>query len=116
MSVLETAAERAAAASPLWASALLPEPRGEARGFRTAVQARRNHVTNVAARTDPRGRAYFWIDEAQDDWQPPDGSDYQAVMDGYVAVTPLHPDLTAHAQLRHVEAFGLNETIASGKS
>ena len=31
MSVLETVAERAAAASPLWAAALLPEPRGDLR-------------------------------------------------------------------------------------
>jgi 5'-nucleotidase len=91
-------------------------PAGPIRGYRTAVQARRNHVTAVTARLDPRGREYYWIDEAQDDWQPHDGSDYQAVMDGYVAVTPLHPDLTAHAQLRHVEAFGLNETIASANS
>ena len=31
MTVLETVAERAAEASPLWASALLPEPRGDLR-------------------------------------------------------------------------------------
>jgi 5'-nucleotidase len=82
-------------------------PSGPIRGYRTAVQARRNHVTSVSARVDPRGREYYWIDEAQDDWQPHDRSDYQAVIDGYVAVTPLHPDLTAHAQLRHVQAMGL---------
>jgi 5'-nucleotidase len=82
-------------------------PRGPIRGYRTAVQARRNHVTSVSARVDPRGREYYWIDEAQDDWQPHDQSDHQAVIDGYVAVTPLHPDLTAHAQLGHVEAMGL---------
>ena len=54
-----------------------------------------------------RSRAYYWIDEAQDDWQPHDDSDYQAVVNGLVAVTPLHPDLTAHAQLRRLEALGL---------
>jgi len=87
-------------------------PRGPIRGFRTAVQARRNHVTSVSARVDPRGREYYWIDEAEDDWQPHDQSDYQAVIDGYVAVTPLHPDLTAHAQLRHVAAMGFPAAIA----
>jgi len=86
-------------------------PRGPLKGFRTAVQARRNHVTSVSARLDPRGREYYWIDEAQDDWQPHDRSDYQAVIDGYVALTPLHPDLTAHAQLQHVEAFDLSGVI-----
>jgi 5'-nucleotidase len=80
-------------------------PRGPVRGFRTAVQARRNHVTKVTARKDPRGLDYFWIDEAQDDWEPHDRSDYQAVRDGCVAVTPLQPDLTHHAALSLVEAM-----------
>ena len=82
-------------------------PRGKIRGFRTAVQARRNHVTNVTARTDPRGRDYFWIDEAQDDWEPHDRSDYQAVRDGYISVTPLQPDLTNHLAIALVDDFGL---------
>jgi broad specificity polyphosphatase/5'/3'-nucleotidase SurE len=39
--------------------------------------------------------------------QPHDRSDYQAVRDGYVSVTPLQPDLTAHAALPLVEALSL---------
>jgi 5'-nucleotidase len=69
-------------------------PAGRPRGFRITVQARRNHVTVVDARVDPRGQAYYWIEEGQNDWEPHDRSDYQAVKDGYVSVTPLQPDLT----------------------
>ena len=87
-------------------------PRGELKGIRTTVQARRNHITAVTARVDPRGREYYWIDEAQDDWEPHDRSDYQAVKDGFVSVTPLHPDLTAHAHLRLVEAMDLDLSAA----
>ena len=39
-------------------------------------------------------QAYYWIEEGQNDWEPHDRSDYQAVRDGYVSVTPLQPDLT----------------------
>jgi 5'-nucleotidase len=78
-------------------------PKGQPKGFRVTVQARRNHVTSVAERRDPKGRAYFWIEEGQNDWHPHDRSDYQAVRDGYVSVTPLHPDLTAHHALGAVE-------------
>jgi 5'-nucleotidase len=74
-------------------------PKGEPKGFRVTVQASRNHVTSVAERHDPKGKPYFWIEEGQDEWHPHDQSDYQAVRDGYVSVTPLHPDLTAHAAL-----------------
>jgi 5'-nucleotidase len=78
-------------------------PKGQPKGFRVTVQAKRNHVTSVAERQDPKGRAYFWIEEGQNDWHPHDRSDYQAVRDGYVSVTPLHPDLTAHQAMGAVE-------------
>jgi 5'-nucleotidase len=78
-------------------------PKGQPKGFRVTVQAKRNHVTSVAERRDPKGRAYFWIEEGQNDWHPHDRSDYQAVRDGYVSITPLHPDLTAHDALGAVE-------------
>jgi 5'-nucleotidase len=74
-------------------------PKGMPKGFRVTVQAKRNHITSVAKRHDPKGRPYFWIEEGQDEWEPHDRSDYQAVRDGYISVTPLHPDLTAHASL-----------------
>jgi 5'/3'-nucleotidase len=78
-------------------------PRGAPRGVRVTVQAKRNHITSVSERCDPKGRSYYWIEEGQDEWQPHDRSDYQAVRDGYVSVTPLHPDLTAHAAMAAVE-------------
>jgi 5'-nucleotidase len=80
-------------------------PKGQPRGRRVTVQAKRNHVTSVAERHDPKGRPYFWIEEGQDEWEPHDRSDYQAVRDGYVSVTPLHPDLTAHHALAALESL-----------
>jgi 5'-nucleotidase len=82
-------------------------PKGQPKGRRVTVQAKRNHVTSVAERHDPKGRPYFWIEEGQDEWEPHDRSDYQAVRDGYVSVTPLHPDLTAHHALAAVEELSL---------
>jgi 5'-nucleotidase len=78
-------------------------PKGEPKGYRVTVQAKRNHVTSVVERQDPKGRSYYWIEEGQNEWEPHDRSDYQAVRDGYVSVTPLHPDLTAHGALAAVE-------------
>jgi 5'-nucleotidase len=74
-------------------------PAGKPKGIRITVQARRNHVTVVDQRTDPRGQAYYWIEEGQNDWEPHDRSDYQAVRDGFVSVTPLQPDLTDYNSL-----------------
>jgi len=78
-------------------------PKGEPKGYRVTVQAKRNHVTSVAERHDPKGRPYYWIEEGQNEWEPHDRSDYQAVRDGYVSVTPLQPDLTSYDALSLVE-------------
>jgi len=78
-------------------------PWGPNKGFRVTVQAKRNHVTVVSERMDPRHRAYYWIEEGENDWEPHDRSDYQAVRDGYVSITPLQPDMTAHDALKYVE-------------
>lgn len=82
-------------------------PPGRPKGFRITIQARRNHVTVVDERVDPRGRAYYWIEEGQNNWTPHDRSDYQAVKDGYVSITPLQPDLTDHAALSAMEELSL---------
>jgi len=80
-------------------------PKGAPHGVRVTVQAKRNHVTSVSERHDPKGQPYYWIEEGQNEWEPHDRSDYQAVRDGYVSVTPLQPDLTAHDALAAVEAL-----------
>jgi len=84
-------------------------PLEKARGYKLTVQAKRNHVTSVAEKMDPRGQPYFWIEEGQDDWEPHDQSDYQAVRDGYISVTPLQPDLT------NFEALNLLRNLSFGQ-
>jgi 5'-nucleotidase len=78
-------------------------PAGRPKGVRITVQARRNHITVIDERLDPRGRPYYWIEEGQNDWEPHDRSDYQAVRDGFVSVTPLQPDLTDYDALRALD-------------
>jgi 5'/3'-nucleotidase len=87
-------------------------PKGQPKGYRVTVQAKRNHVTSVSERHDPKGRPYYWIEEGQNEWEPHDRSDYQAVRDGYVSVTPLQPDLTAHDALAGLEALATQTELA----
>jgi 5'-nucleotidase len=75
-------------------------PKGTPKGLRITTQAKRNHITKIDARMDPRGNAYYWIEEALDEYHPDDGrSDHEAVREGYVSVTPLQPDMTAYDAL-----------------
>ncbi|HEX6323296.1 MAG TPA: 5'/3'-nucleotidase SurE [Vicinamibacterales bacterium] len=86
-------------------------PTGPIRGFRVTVQGKRNHVTSVMDVIDPRQRVWYWIEEGQNDWEPHDRSDYQAVKDGFVSVTPLHPDLTHYEALKAVEALPIEAEV-----
>jgi 5'-nucleotidase len=79
---------------------------GVPKGFRVTTQARRNHVTQIDSRVDPRGQPYYWIEEALDEWHPDGGrSDYEAVMEGFVSVTPLQADLTDYEAVTALETL-----------
>jgi 5'-nucleotidase len=90
-------------------------PRGMPAGHRITFQARRNHVTVVDPRVDPRGNAYYWIEEGQNEWEPHDRSDYQAVKDGFISITPLQVDLTAYDDMAAVEALMNSSTSPAEK-
>jgi len=78
-------------------------PSGTPKGLRVTTQSKRNHVTKIDARTDPRGNSYYWIDEALDEYHPDSGrTDYEAVKAGYISVTPLQPDMTAYEALEQL--------------
>ena len=80
-------------------------PSATPKGMRVTTQAKRNHVTKIDARTDPRGNAYYWIEEALNEYHPDNGrSDHEAVKEGYVSVTPLQPDMTAYEVLEQLVA------------
>ena len=82
-------------------------PKGTPTGFRRTVQGKRNHITKISERLDPRGKPYYWIEEGIDDWTAHDRSDYQAVKQGFISVSLLHPDLTAYSALGDFESFPL---------
>ena len=70
-------------------------PPGEVRGIRVARQGLRDYGRlRIVQRTDPRGYDYFWFGLGPMIETPGHSTDLEAVADGFVAVTPLHLDLT----------------------
>jgi 5'-nucleotidase len=86
-------------------------PKGVPKGFRRTVQGKRNHITKITERLDPRGKPYYWIEEGIDEWTPHDRSDYHAVKEGYVSVSLLHPDLTAHSAMDYLDELPLPQEL-----
>src|SRR5918993_2382021 len=82
-------------------------PKGSPKGFKRTIQGKRNHITRISERFDPRGKPYYWIEEGIDEWDPHDRSDYHAVKEGFISVSLLSPDLTAYASMDALEQFPL---------
>ncbi|HEY6482368.1 MAG TPA: 5'/3'-nucleotidase SurE [Steroidobacteraceae bacterium] len=74
-------------------------PYAELRGFRTTRLGFRHPSEAVIRAKDPHGRPVFWVGAAGPQQEAGPGSDFHAVGQGYVSVTPLQIDLTRHAAL-----------------
>lgn len=82
--------------------ALPPE---KVKGIRVARQGLRDYGrTRIVQRTDPRGYHYYWFGLGPMIETASHSTDLEAIDAGYVAVTPLHLDLTHEPSLAALRA------------
>jgi len=80
-------------------------PAGEVKGVRLTRLGRRVFSDSLTRMKDPWGRDILWIGGGSVAWSGPDDSDFMAVREGYISVTPLHLDLTHRDRLADVERW-----------
>lgn len=71
-------------------------PLSQIRGFKATRLGNRHKAEPVVRDTDPRGRVVYWVGPPGVEQDAGPGTDFHAVRDGYVSVTPLQVDLTRH--------------------
>jgi 5'-nucleotidase len=79
----------------------------DVRGVKVTSLGRRRYSESITRAKDPSGREYYWIGGGVAAWEGTRESDFQAVADGYVSVTPLHLDLTNYKLLEEVRGWEL---------
>ncbi|HEY1283073.1 MAG TPA: 5'/3'-nucleotidase SurE [Steroidobacteraceae bacterium] len=86
-------------------------PIDRVRGFRTTRLGFRHRSEPVIPARDPRGRPVYWVGPAGTEQDAGPGTDFHAVSEGYVSVTPLQIDLTRHAAIPAVQSWleGIDE-------
>jgi 5'-nucleotidase len=75
-------------------------PFDELKGFKVTRQGMRIYNDKLDARTDPLGRPYYWIGGGVPTGDTTvEGTDVWAVHNGYVSVSPIQLDMTAHTMI-----------------
>ena len=74
-------------------------PYEQIKGIRATRLGGRHRSKPIVPVSDPKGRRMYWIGPSGDGQDAGPGTDFDAVAQGYVSVTPLQIDLTRHAAL-----------------
>jgi len=83
----------------------------EFNGVKITKLGKRIYSEGVIERLDPRGRKYYWIGGEPPIWHEGEGTDFEAIQNGMVSITPLHLDLTHHESISKLRP--LEETLGT---
>jgi 5'-nucleotidase len=72
------------------------------KGLKATRLGHRHKAEPVVKTEDPRGKAIYWVGPAGAEQDAGPGTDFHAVREGYVSITPLQVDLTRHSALEAV--------------
>lgn len=80
-------------------------PYDELQGTQVTRLGHRHRAEAAVRGQDPRGREIYWVGAAGKGQDAGPGTDFHAVANGFVSVTPLQVDLTRHAALEDVRGW-----------
>jgi 5'-nucleotidase len=77
-------------------------PFEQIRGYQATRLGFRHRAEPMIKAADPRGRPVYWVGAAGKGADSGPGTDFHAVANGYVSVTPLQIDLTRHSAMEDI--------------
>ncbi|HSU25748.1 MAG TPA: 5'/3'-nucleotidase SurE [Pyrinomonadaceae bacterium] len=90
---------------PEWTLLNVNIPKGETKGIRITRQGFKESCPVISEHVDPRGKLYYWIGEVREGFRAEGGTDFEAVDEGYVSVTPMRSDLTNHQAIEEMRRW-----------
>jgi 5'-nucleotidase len=76
----------------------------ELKGIRFTRQGKRIYEGSIQETFSPWGEKFFWIGGGTPRWEHGEDTDITAVMEGYVSITPLHPDFTNYKAIEFLKS------------
>jgi len=77
-------------------------PWSEIKGFLVTRLGSRHKSESIVEQTDPRGKPIFWIGPAGKEQDAGEGTDFYAINNGYISITPIHIDLTSYKDIGYL--------------
>jgi len=79
----------------------------DCKGFKVTRAGNKKYGFHAEVHHNPRGKEYFWIGLPRLEWMETKGhtTDFEAVGDGYVSITPIMLDMTAHDEIKTLSAW-----------
>ena len=77
-------------------------PTGEIKGVKVTRIGRRIYPKVTVEKTDPYGRIYYWL-AGEPEWREGTDTDFIAVSNGFVSITPVKVDLTHAEKIKEIE-------------
>lgn len=74
-------------------------PLDKIKGIKVTRLGARHRAKTMVKTTDPAGRDIFWLGPLAKEDDAGSGTDFDAVANGYVSITPITVDLTAHHRI-----------------
>ncbi len=107
-SVLRGIMEKDVPADTLFNVNLPPIEPAQVKGVRITSLGKRRYSDTLTKAVDPSGREYYWIGGGEVSWTGAEDSDFTAIREGYISVTPLHLDLTNYKLLEEIRGWRLS--------
>lgn len=80
-------------------------PKGVPKGIKITKQGFKAARPVISEHIDPRGKAYYWIGEVREGFRAEGGTDFEAIEEGFVSVTPMRADMTNYAVLDELKKW-----------
>ncbi len=90
---------------PKWTLLNVNVPKGVPAGIRITKQGFKSARPVISEHIDPRGKLYYWIGELREGFRAEGGTDFEAIDEGYVSVTPMRSDLTSYSGLEKLKSW-----------
>ena len=75
------------------------------KGIKVTRFGNRHKAENTVKDTDPRGRKIYWIGVAGPEADAGEGTDFHAINQGYVSITPMQVDMTKYSLMDELKQW-----------